>query len=106
MSLTLLKYFKGSAEPIPQSPQIPLVPQNRSELHRPLLFTSVLEDNIVPTKEEFSALKELDMRLHTLKFGQEIAKKYSSLNRPDGKVMSLNRYMILLHKTITNFKSF
>ena len=87
------KYIKASAVQKPE-PQIPLVPQKKSEQHRPLTFSDVLEDNIVPTKEEYSELKELDMRLHTLKFGQETAKKNSALNRPDGKVMSLNRYMM------------
>ena len=32
------------------------------------------------------------MRMHTLKFSQDIAKKCSALNRPDGAPMSLNRY--------------
>ena len=68
-----------------------MIQQSKSEYHRPLNFTNVLENNILPTIEEYKELKDLDMRMHTLKLAQEIAKQNSSLNRPDGKIMSLNR---------------
>ena len=69
----------------------PLAPKKKADC-RPLPISRILADNIKPEKDEYSELKELDMRMHTLKFSQDIAKKCSALNRPDGAPMSLNRY--------------
>ena len=69
----------------------PLAPKKKAD-SRPLPISRILADNIKPEKDEYSELKELDMRMHTLKFSQDIAKKCSALNRPDGAPMSLNRY--------------
>ena len=74
----------------PEEP-IPTPPKKKVDC-RPLPISRILADNIKPEKEEYSELKELDMRMHTLKFSQDIAKKCSALNRPDGAPMSLNRY--------------
>ena len=71
--------------------QIPLAPKKKADC-RPIPISRILADNIKPEKDEYSELKELDMRMHTLKFSQDIAKKCSALNRPDGAPMSLNRY--------------
>ena len=71
--------------------EIPLAPKKKADC-RPLPISRILADNIKPEKDEYSELKELDMRMHTLKFSQDIAKKCSALNRPDGAPMSLNRY--------------
>ena len=65
------------------------------EYNRPLTITDVLADQIHPTKPEYSQLKELDARMHSLKFSQDIAKKYSNMRKPDGAPMSLNRYAVI-----------
>ena len=70
--------------------KIPLAPKKKADC-RPLLISRILADDIKPEKDEYSELKELDMRMHTLKFSQDMAKKCSALNRPDGAPMSLNR---------------
>ena len=70
----------------------PFVAPKKKADCRPLPISRILADNIKPEKDEYSELKELDMRMHTLKFSQDIAKKCSALNRPDGAPMSLNRY--------------
>lgn len=79
----------------------PLAPKKKADC-RPLPISRILADNIKPEKDEYSELKELDMRMHTLKFSQDVAKKCSALNRPDGAPMSLNRYTG--HRGITHFK--
>ena len=84
-----------STTPIIPKPEeeVPLkeVEKKKQGNHRPLTITNILANNIKPEKEEYTELKDLDMRMHTLKFSQAIAKKNSSLNRPDGAPMSLNR---------------
>ena len=76
--------------PTPEEP-LPTPPKKKVD-SRPLPISRILADNIKPEKEEYSELKELDTRMHTLKFSQDMAKKCSQLNRPDGAPMSLNRY--------------
>ena len=91
--------------PIEPQDEIPLKPKPASECNRPLTITNILANNIKPEEDEYIALKDLDTRMHTLKFSQEVAKKYSALNRPDGAPMSLNRYVIRIYIDLTNYKS-
>ena len=79
----------------------PIVPRTQSKLiTKPLTIARILADDIKPDKEEYAALKDQDMRLHTLKFSQNWGKKFSSLNMypndPERKPASLNRYVITL----------
>ena len=79
----------------------PIVPRTQSKLiTKPLTIARILADDIKPDKEEYAALKDQDMRLHTLKFSQNWGKKCSSLNmypnEPESKPVSLNRYVIAL----------
>ena len=56
-------------------------PRPQSQLiKKPLTIARILTDDIKPDKEEYAALKDQDMRHHTLKFSQQTAKKCSSLN--------------------------
>ena len=49
----------------------PIVPKTQSKLiTKPLTIARILADDIKPDKEEYAALKDQDMRLHTLKFSQ------------------------------------
>ena len=71
-------------------------PRPQSELtKKPLTIARILADDIKPDKEEYAALKDQDMRHHTLKFSQQTAKKCSSLNThgndPENKPISMNR---------------
>ena len=84
-----------------KDPNIPLIPKREEPSPippkkkvdcRPLPISRILADNIKPEKEEYAELKELDTRMHALKFSQDMAKKCSQLNRPDSAPMSLNRY--------------
>ena len=59
---------------------------------RPLTIKRILEDDIHPADAEYSELKDLDQRMHVLKFSTKIARTYMSSNLPDGsKVESRNR---------------
>ena len=80
----------------------PIVPRPQSKLiTKPLTIARILADDIKPDKDEYAALKDQDMRLHTLKFSQNWGKKFSSLNMypndPESKPISLNRYVLTLH---------
>ena len=80
----------------------PVVPRPQSKLiTKPLTIARILADDIKPDKEEYAALKDQDMRLHTLKFSQNWSKKFSSLNiypnDPEGKQVSLNRFVFTLY---------
>ena len=77
-------------------------PRPQSKLYtKPLTIARILADDIKPDKEEYAALKDQDMRLHTLKFSQSWGKKFSSLNiypnDPEGKQVSLNRFVLTLY---------
>ena len=52
----------------------------------------MLDNDVKPPKEEYLQLKDLDTRLHGLKFSTAIAKKYSGFKRGDSVTLSLNRY--------------
>ena len=68
-------------------------PVSQDPTRRPLTFKQILETDITPQKEEYLQLKELDMRMHVLRFSNSIAKKYSGSNRPDAPpIPKLNRY--------------
>ena len=79
---------KPDPEPIKPKPQSQLI-------KKPLTIARILADNIKPDKEEYAALKDQDMRMHTLRFSQNAAKKCSSLNMngndSESKPISLNR---------------
>ena len=82
----------------------PVVPRPQSKLiTKPLTIARILADDIKPDKEEYAALKDQDMRFHTLKFSQNWGKKFSSLNMypndPESKPISLNRCVLVLHAT-------
>ena len=67
-------------------------PVNQDPTRRPLTFKQILETDITPQKEEYLQLKELDMRMHVLRFSNSIAKRYSGANRPDAPpIPKLNR---------------
>ena len=83
---------------------IPIIPTPRPQsklMTKPLTIARILADDIKPDKEEYAALKDQDMRFHTLKFSQNWGKKFSSLNMgpndPESKPISLNRYVLVLH---------
>ena len=80
------------AAPITAPPKPKPLRPKLSEAQRPIEMKNILENRIKPEKSEYLELKDLDTRMHTLKFSQDIAKKCSALNRPDGAPMSLNRY--------------
>ena len=89
----MLSVFKVTKIPLIAAPVEPSpIPPKKKVDCRPLPISRILADNIKPEKEEYAELKELDTRMHTLKFSQDMAKKCSQLNRPDGAPMSLNRY--------------
>ena len=51
----------------------------------------ILENDIKPTKSEYSELKDYDSRLHILKFSNDIARKYNSHKIGDNKPVTFNR---------------
>ena len=58
---------------------------------KPLTMKQILENNIKPTKSEYSELKDYDSRLHILKFSNDIARKYNSHKIGDNKPVTFNR---------------
>ena len=71
------------------------VPEKPSQSERPITIKRILEGDIKPPKAEYGQLKELDTRLHALKFSTDVAKKYSGFRQPNATTISFNRYIIL-----------
>ena len=68
-----------------------------TQYERPLTIKRIIEDDIRPADDEYPKLKELDERMHMLKFSSKIAKQYSGAENPDGtKTEKLNRFQNIL----------
>ena len=86
--------FTVPHEPTPQPIPLKTKPK-QNEIQKPLTIKQILENNIKPTKSEYSVLKDTDSRMHVLKFSNDIARKYNSHKIGDSKPVTLNRYFIL-----------
>jgi hypothetical protein len=63
----------------------------KSEEVNPVSIRRILEDDIKPLKGEYSQLKELDARMHVLKFSTDISKKFSGYIQGNVATITLNR---------------
>ena len=80
------------AAPIPAPPKPkPLRPKS-SEAQRPIEMKNILENRIKPEKSEYLELKDLDTRMHTLKFSNAIGKRNNEFLLEDGTKVKFNRY--------------
>ena len=70
-----------------------LKPTKTSEAQRPIQIKKVLENRIQPAKSEYIELKELDTRLHTLRFSNAIGKNNKEFPLDDGTNVKFNRYL-------------
>ena len=67
-------------------------PEKLSQTERPITVKRILENDIKPPKEEFMDLKDVDARMHALKFSTNIAKKYCGFKRAsNAPTLHLNR---------------
>ena len=83
--------FTVPHEPTPQPIPLKTKPKQNTT-QKPLTIKQILENNIKPTKSEYSELKDFDSRMHVLKFSNDIARKYNSHKIGDNKPVTLNRY--------------
>ena len=68
------------------------LPVEPSQDSIPIPIRRILDDDIKPPREEYSQLKELDTRIHVLKFSTDISKKYSVYRQENVDSVTLNRY--------------
>ena len=66
-------------------------PAKTSQCSKPLPIRRILEDGIKPPIEEFSQLKELDARMHALKFSTDNSRKFSGHKQQNVATITLNR---------------
>ena len=80
------KTVKTDGTPKPKSVKTPQVVM-------PLTIKKILENDIKPTKSEYNDLKDLDSRMHALKFSNDIARKFNGYKQGDSKPVTFNRYI-------------
>ena len=71
------------------------LPSAPSQYNKPLPVRRILEDDIKPPKDEYSQLKELDTRMHVLKFSTDISKTFSGYKQGNIATKPLNRSLYI-----------
>ena len=73
----------------------PKVKTSKKSEARPIGIKKILENRIQPAKSEYLELKELDTRLHTLRFSNAIGKNNKEFQLDDGTNVKFNRYLYI-----------
>ena len=88
----LVEKIERHPAPVEEATKPKVKPAKTSEAQRPIGIKKILENRIQPAKSEYIELKELDTRLHTLRFSNAIGKDNKEFQLDDGTNVKFNRY--------------
>ena len=94
VSCIFIEKVERRPTPVEEAPKAKVKPSKTSE-SRPIEIKKILENRIQPAKSEYLELKELDTRLHTLRFSNAIGKDNKEFQLDDGTTVKFNRYLYL-----------
>ena len=91
----LVEKIERHPSPVEEATKPKVKPAKTSEAQRPIGIKKILENRIQPAKSEYIELKELDTRLHTLRFSNAIGKNNKEFQLDDGTNVKFNRYLYI-----------